>query len=81
VVNKEKPELKKMVNVWLDQLTEFDHVGVYIRKNLDVLKSNAQVADFTDTATKTQYMNDILFLQQFFERAEILARRRAENGG
>lgn len=66
--------MKKMINVWLDQLTEFNHVAKYIDMNLDVLKDNARTANFNDKQVRRQYQADVLFLKQFFERAEYLAR-------
>jgi hypothetical protein len=67
----------QLQNVWLDSLTSFDDVLVNIKENLSILKENAADADFFDIGTKRQYSNDVIFMKQFFERAEFLAR--AEN--
>ena len=69
--------MKELQNVWLDSLTTFDDVLVKIKENLSILKENAADADFFDVGTKRQYSNDVIFMKQFFERAEFLAR--AEN--
>lgn len=70
--------MRQLQNVWLDSLTTFDDVLVKIKENLSILKENAVYADFSDIGTKRQYSNDVMFMKQFFERADFLAR--AENG-
>jgi hypothetical protein len=67
--------MQNLKNVWLDSLTSFDDVLVEIKINLGILKENANQADFMDLPTKKQYIDDISFMKQFFERAESLTRR------
>ena len=67
--------MQNLKNVWLDSLTSFDDVLVEIKANLRILKDNAHVADFSDLPVKQQYINDIAFMKQFFERAESLTRK------
>jgi hypothetical protein len=67
--------MQNLKNVWLDSLTSFDDVLVEIKINLGILKENANHADFMDLPTKKQYIDDISFMKQFFERAESLTRR------
>ena len=72
--------MKRLPNIWLDSLTTFDAVVNQIDQCLLVLKENAQDADFLEVGIKRQYGNDVLYMKQFFERAESLARRSKENG-
>jgi hypothetical protein len=72
--------MKKMPNVWLDSLLTFDDTLDLIEKCLVVLKDNACKVDFTETKNKDQYSNDIMFMKQFFERAEFLIRNGDEGG-
>jgi|TARA_R110000782_G_scaffold3684_10_gene13343 hypothetical protein len=67
--------MQNLKNVWLDSLTSFNDVLVEIKINLGILKENANQADFMDLLTKRQYIDDISFMKQFFERAEALTRR------
>lgn len=66
--------MRKLQNVWLDTLTKFDDVLTKIEENLSILKENAADANFLDIGTKRQYSEDVMFMKQFFERAEFLAR-------
>lgn len=66
--------MKQMPNVWLDTLTSFDDTLAHIEQCLDVLKGNAIDADFHSTDVKTRFKNDVVFMKQFFEKAESLAR-------
>jgi hypothetical protein len=68
--------MKQMPNIWLDSLTTFDSVIEQIEICLDTLKENAETADFFDVKIKRQYGNDVLYMKQFFEKAELLARGR-----
>jgi len=63
-----------MPNVWLDSLLTFDATLTQIENCLNVLKENAEDANFLDINTKKQYSNDVVFMKQFFERAESLVR-------
>ena len=63
-----------MPNVWLDSLLTFDTTLTQIENCLNVLKENAEDANFLDINTKKQYSNDVVFMKQFFERAESLVR-------
>jgi hypothetical protein len=66
--------MKPMPNVWLDSLLTFDTTLTQIENCLNVLKENAEDANFLDINTKKQYSNDVVFMKQFFERAESLVR-------
>jgi hypothetical protein len=68
--------MKQMPNIWLDSLTTFDSVIEQIEICLDTLKENSETANFFDVNTKRQYSNDVLYMKQFFEKAELLARGR-----
>ncbi len=68
--------MKQMPNVWLDTLVTFDQTLTKIEECLTVLKENSQGANFLDINVKRQYSNDVLYMKQFFERAEFLARGR-----
>jgi len=70
--------MKDLKNVWLDSLVTFDEVLEKIEENLSILKDNAQEANFLDAKMKRRYSNDIMFMKQFFERAEFLSRGRDE---
>lgn len=70
--------MRKLQNVWLDSLTTFEDVLDYITLNLSVLKENATEVNFMDSDVKRQYANDVMFMKQFFERAEFLARGKDE---
>lgn len=63
-----------MPNVWLDTLTTFEDTLSHIEQCLNVLKDNANIADFSSVDTKAQFKNDVIFMKQFFEKAETLAR-------
>ena len=63
-----------MPNIWLDTLLTFDDTLTQIEVCLDILKENADIADFTDTNIINQYSSNVIFMKQFFERAEFLAR-------
>ena len=66
--------MKQMPNLWLQTLTTFDATLSQIEVCLDILKENAESADFFDIAIKNQYNSDIVYMKQFFERAESLVR-------
>jgi hypothetical protein len=66
--------MKQMPNVWLDLLTTFDDALLHIEKCLETLKDNAAEADFYQPAVKDQFAKDVVFMKQFFEKAETLAR-------
>ena len=68
--------MKTLPNIWIDSLTKFDDVVTQIEISLAILKENAQEADFLDANVKRRYSNDVLYMKQFFERAEFLARGR-----
>lgn len=68
--------MKTLPNIWIDSLTNFDDVVTQIELSLAILKENAQEADFLDANVKRRYSNDVLYMKQFFERAEFLARGR-----
>ncbi len=69
-----------MPNVWLDSLTSFDDTLKQIEKCLVILKDNATKINFAEPQNKDKYSNDIMFMKQFFERAEFLIRNGDENG-
>jgi len=66
--------MKPMPNIWLDSLLTFDETLTQIEICLDVLKDNAENANFLDNDTKKRYSNDVIYMKQFFEKAESLAR-------
>ncbi len=66
--------MKQMPNVWLDTLTTFEDTLSHIENCLDILKDNANDADFYSATVKNQYKSDVMFMKQFFEKAETLAR-------
>ena len=68
--------MKQMPNVWLDTLVTFDQTLSKIEECLAILKENAQEANFLDANVKREYSNHVLYMKQFFERAEFLARGR-----
>ncbi len=63
-----------MPNVWLDTIKTFDQSIAKIEECLLVLKDNAADANFLDIKTKKAYSNDVIYMKQFFERAEFLIR-------
>ncbi|CAB4129430.1 hypothetical protein UFOVP116_5 [uncultured Caudovirales phage] len=66
--------MQSLPNIWLDSLVTFDSAVEQIEAFLTILKSNAVDADFTDGITRNRYATDVLYMKQFFERAEKLAR-------
>jgi len=68
--------MKSLPSVWLYNLNNFDDIVVEIKNCLGILKDNALTSDFSDVDVKEQYCRDILYMKQFFERAEFLARGR-----
>ena len=72
--------MNRLPNIWLGSLTTFESVVKQIDQCLLILKENAQNADFTDSATKKLYGEDVVYMKQFFERAEMLARKSKEDG-
>lgn len=66
--------MKRLPNIWLDSLTTFESVITQIDGCLLTLKENSVDANFLDLDVKRQYSNDVLYMKQFFERAEWLAR-------
>lgn len=66
--------MKDMPNVWLAKLKSFDEVLTQIELCLDVLKDNAESSDFTDSKNIKQYSNDVIYMKQFFEKAESISR-------
>jgi hypothetical protein len=69
--------MKRLPNIWLDSLATFESIVAQIDQCLLILKENSESADFNDPEVKRQYGNDVLYMKQFFERAEMLARRNA----
>jgi len=68
--------MKSLPSIWLYNLKNFDEVVVEIKNCLSVLKHNALTSDFSESIVREQYCKDILYMKQFFERAEFLARGR-----
>ena len=68
--------MRSLPSVWLYNLKNFDDIVVEIRNCLNILKYNALTCDFSDPDVKDQYCRDILYMKQFFERAEFVARGR-----
>lgn len=66
--------MKQMPNVWLDTLINFDDIVTHIEGCLDTLKANAVNADFYQKPVREQFKNDVIFMKQFFEKAELLSR-------
>lgn len=66
--------MKQMPNVWLDTLTNFDDALAHIEGCLNTLKENAIEADFYKKPVREQFKNDVIFMKQFFEKAESLSR-------
>ena len=66
--------MKDMPNVWLAKLKSFDEVLDQIELCLDVLKDNAENTDFSDSKNIKRYSNDVIYMKQFFEKAESLSR-------
>ena len=66
--------MQTLPNIWLDSLVTFNSAVDQIESFLNILKTNAVEADFSDAVVRDRYVNDILYLKQFFERAEKLAR-------
>ena len=64
-----------MPNIWLGSLTTVDDTLLHIEICLNILKENALIADFSNDDIKIQYTNDINFMKQFFERADVLIRQ------
>jgi hypothetical protein len=67
--------MKPMPNIWLGSLTTVDDTLLHIEICLNTLKENASIADFSNDDIKIQYTNDINFMKQFFERADVLIRQ------
>lgn len=67
--------MKQMPNFWIGSLNTFDDTIAQIEIYLGLLKENATIADFSDSDTRKQYINDLAFMKQFFERAEFLVRQ------
>ena len=72
--------MQRLPNIWLDTLNSYDSVVEQIHACLVVLKQNAEEADFSDPAIKTRYSQDVMYMKQFFERAEMLARSGRSDG-
>jgi len=68
--------MKDLPSIWIYNLKNFDDIVVEIRNCLSILKDNALTSDFSDVDVKEQYCRDIMYMKQFFERAELLARGR-----
>ena len=68
--------MKNMPNIWLDSLTTFDDVLIEIENCLSILKENAKDANFLNIDMKRRFDSDVIYMKQFFERAETLARNR-----
>jgi len=66
--------MRNLPNIWIDSLVKYEDVLDHIEMNLSILKENAQEVDFLDKAVKKQYSDNVMFMKQFFERAEFLAR-------
>jgi hypothetical protein len=66
--------MKNLPNLWIGSLTTFDQVVHEIENCLSILKDNATEADFLDPKMKKNYSDDVMYMKQFFERAEYLAR-------
>ena len=67
--------MKQIPNFWIGSLSTFDDTISQIEIYLNLLKENAAIADFSDSATRKQYINDLAFMKQFFDHAEILVRK------
>jgi hypothetical protein len=66
--------MKSLPSIWIYNLKNFDDIVVEIKNCLNILKQNSLECDFTDGDVKEQYCRDILYMKQFFERAEMIAR-------
>jgi hypothetical protein len=66
--------MKNLPNIWIGSLESFDEVIEQIELCLQILKENAAEANFLDQPTKVKYSNDVMYMKQFFERAETLLR-------
>lgn len=72
--------MQRLPNIWLDTLNSYDAVVEQIRGCLVILKENAEIADFMDPTIKNRYSQDVMYMKQFFERAELLARTGRSDG-
>lgn len=72
--------MQNLPSIWIDTLTSYDAVVEQIRGCLVILKENAEEANFMDPAVKSRYSQDVMYMKQFFERAEMLARAGRSDG-
>jgi len=68
--------MDNMPNIDLYSINDFETSMVKLSKCLKVLKKNALEADFSDGEIKNQYCKDVMYMKQFFERAELILRKR-----
>lgn len=66
--------MKQMPNIWLDSILTFDDTIIKLEECLSVLLENAETADFVNPNIRKQYSNDVIYMKQFFEKAESIAR-------
>jgi hypothetical protein len=66
--------MKPMPNIWLDTITSFDQAIFQIESCINLLKDNADAANFFEPNTKEQYKRDLMYMKQLFEKAETLSR-------
>ena len=69
-----RESMRNLPNIWIDSLVTYDEVLDHLELNLSILKENAQEVNFSDKKAKKQYSDNVMFMKQFFERAEFLAR-------
>ena len=66
--------MQNLPNIWIAAIPTYDAVLDVIEESLTILQNNAVDADFTDQKVVKKYSDDVLYMKQFFERAETLAR-------
>ena len=69
-------KMKNLPYIWLESLSTFDIALEQVELCLTVMKENAETANFYNPADKKQFQDNLAYMKQIFETAELLARGR-----
>lgn len=66
--------MKQLPNIWFAKIPTFNDALDQVELCIEILKENADSADFSNTDIQKEYANSVIYMKQLFERAETLAR-------
>ena len=66
--------MKQLPNLWFAKIPTFNDALDQVEICIEILKENAEIADFSDLMIQKEYSDSVIYMKQLFERAETLAR-------